>query len=235
VLSWVVLDPFRLAFQHAGPHGVLVAFHIPDSADPVPAEVLERLHPAEAELAREHRGYRQGQFVGGRLALRRACEQLGEQPPPILSTERGAPVVGERLVGSVSHKRDLAVGMAARPIDGTLGVDVEDYLPMRLSIQDSILRPEEIERIADLPEQRRWIALLLTFSLKECVYKALDPFVNRYIGFHEASVDLDLQGRADITLHLANGEGPFDLDARFAWLHGRVLSSVRARRRETGT
>jgi len=223
------LESFRLAFQHAGPHGVLVAFHIPDSPDPVPAEVLERLHPAEAELAREHRGYRQGQFVGGRLALRRACEQLGEQPPAILSTPRGAPIVGDRLVGSVSHKRNLAVGMAARPNDGSLGVDIEDYRPMRLSIQDSILRPEEVERIAHLPDERRWIALMLSFSLKESIYKALDPYVQRYIGFHEASVDLDLQGRADVTMHLTKGEGPFWVDARFAWLHGRVVSTVRAR------
>lgn len=224
------MESFRLAFQHAGPHGVLVAFHIPDSPDPVPTEVLERLHPAEADLAREHRGYRQGQFVGGRLALRRACEQLGEQPPPILSTERGAPVVGDRLVGSISHKRNLAIGMAARPTDGTVGVDIEDYEPQRLSIQDSILRPEEVERIAELPEARRWISLLVSFSVKECIYKALDPYVQRYIGFHEASLELDLQGRADVTLHLAQGEGPFEIDARFAWLHGRVVSSVRARR-----
>jgi 4'-phosphopantetheinyl transferase EntD len=124
--------------------------------------------------------------------------------------------------------------MAARPVDGTLGVDVEDYRPMRLSIQDSILRPEEVERIAALPDERRWISIMLTFSVKESIYKALDPFVQRYIGFHEASVELDLQGRADVTLHLAQGEGPFAVDARFAWLHGRVVSTVRARRVEPG-
>lgn len=208
---------------------MLVAFHIPDSPDPVSPEVLERLHPAEAELALQHRGYRQGQFVGGRLALRRACEQLGEQPPAILSSSRGAPVVGERLVGSVSHKRDLAIGMAARPTSGTLGVDIEDYGPPRLSVAESVLCPDELEQIASLPDDRRWIALLLRFSIKECIYKAIDPWVARYVGFHEAKVEPDLQGGARVTLDLKHGEGPFLIDAHYCWLHGRLVTSVRAR------
>lgn len=206
---------------------MLAAFHIPDSPDPVPDDVLDRLPPSEAALAREHKGYRQGQFVGGRLALRRACEQLGEQPPPMGSTPRGAPWVGDRLVGSVSHKRTLAVGMAARPGGGTLGVDLEDYGPPRLGIVDHVLRPTEIAALVGLSDDRKWIAMLLRFSIKEAIYKALDPWVQRYVGYHEAEVTPDLEGRAQVTLHLAQGEGPFEVDARYIWLHGRLISTVR--------
>jgi enterobactin synthetase component D len=183
--------------------------------------------PAEAELALSHKGYRQGQFVGGRLALRRACEQLGEQPPAIVSTARGAPTVGERLVGSISHKRTLAIGLAARSGQGSLGVDLEDYGPPRLGIAGHVLREAELEHLHQLPEARRWIALLLRFSVKEAVYKALDPYVQRYVAYHEAEVTPDLEGGAKVTLHLAHGEGPFDVDARYAWLHGRLITSVR--------
>lgn len=223
------MNPFRFAYLHAGPHGVLAAFHIPDSPDPVPDDVLERLPRVEADHARTLKGYRQGQFVGGRLALHRACEQLGEQPAQILATERGAPDLGDRLVGSVSHKRELAIGIVARPDEGTLGVDLEEYGPPRPSIEDHILRPDEKLELAQLPPDRRWIALMMRFSIKEAIYKALDPYVQRYVGFHEAYVRPDLQGGADVTLHLAQGEGPFRVDARYAWLHGRFVATVRIR------
>ncbi|MEZ4321088.1 MAG: 4'-phosphopantetheinyl transferase superfamily protein [Myxococcota bacterium] len=206
------------------------AVHIPDSPEPVPDEILATLPPEEAAHARELRGYRQVQYVGGRIALRQACGQLGVRPGPLLSTERGAPRVPEGVVGSVSHKRDLAVGMAARAGMGTLGVDLEDYAPERLRIMEHILTPPECEEVRALPVDRQWIEVLLRFSIKESIYKAVDPFVGRYVGFHEAEVRPDLHGAAAVTLNLRNGEGPFTVDARYEWVWGRVLTSVRIRR-----
>jgi enterobactin synthetase component D len=221
---------FDVAFHHATPHGVVTAVHIPDSAEPVPESVLSRLPAAEAAHARTLKGYRQPAFVGGRLALRKATEQLGQPVTgPILPDARGTPVLPPHLAGSISHKRDLAIGMVSSAAHGTVGVDLEDYGPPRPSIAESVLRPEELEAIAPLPEARRWIAILVRFSIKESIYKAVDPFVRRYVGFHEASVEPDLQGSARVTLHLANGEGPFAVDARYEWLQGRLLTSVRLR------
>lgn len=223
------MTSYDIAFHHATAHGVLSAVHIPERPDPVPEEHLGRLHPAEAEYARTLRGHRQVQFVGGRLALRSACEQLGVRPGPLLSDARGAPVLPAGLVGSVSHKRDLAVGMVAGPEEGTLGVDVEDYLPARPAIASHVLTPAEQAAIEHLPELRRWIAMLLRFSIKESIYKALDPYVRRYVGFQEAEVTPGLDGEAAVVLRLAQGEGPFEVDARYHWLHGRLLTSVRIR------
>jgi len=221
------LNAFQVAFHHALPHGVLTAITIPDSPDPVPDSVLSQLFPAEAEHARTLRGYRQGQFVGGRMAVRRACEQLGVRAGPVLSDPRGAPILPRGFTGSVSHKRTLAVGMVAHRRDGTLGVDLEDYGPPRPSIASQVLRPSEVEAIASLPEARRWIALLIRFSIKESIYKALDPFVQRYVAFEEAEVTPDLQGLAEVQLHLDGQEGPFAVDARYTWMEGRLLTSVR--------
>lgn len=219
-----------MAFHHASPHGVLSAVHIPDSPDPVPEVVLAQLPPAEAAFAREQRGYRQVSYVGGRLALRHAAAQLGFQVPPILTDARSRPVLPSTLSGSISHKRDLAIGMVSSASLGTLGVDLEDYAPHRPAIASHVLTEAEQAQIAELPDSRRWIALLVRFSIKESIYKALDPYVNRYVGFHEAEVDPDLQGAARVALRLANGEGPFTVDARYEWLHGRLLTSVRIRR-----
>jgi enterobactin synthetase component D len=223
------LIPFQVAFHHATAHGVISAVHIPDSPDPVPESVLGAMPDAEAAHARSLRAYRQVSFVGGRIALRDACAQLGHQVPPILPDERSRPQLPSMLAGSISHKRDLAIGMASLSGRGTIGVDLEDYAPARPSIEDHVLRDVEREAIAGLDDDRRWIALLVRFSIKESIYKALDPYVGRYVGFHEAQVDPDLQGGAKVELHLAQGEGPFEVEARYEWLHGRLVTSARIR------
>ncbi len=224
-----ILDSFTVAYHHATPHGVLSAVHIPDAPDPVPEAVLERLPGAEAQHARTLRGFRQVQFVGGRIALRAAASQLGVQPPPILATDRGAPDLPRGFTGSVSHKRTIAVGMVGRSHMGILGVDIEDYGPPRPAIAKKILRPEELAALSGLGEAEHWMGVLMRFSIKESIYKALDPYVGRYVGFSEASVAPDLRGRAAVTLHLEKGEGPFEVDARYEWLTGRLLTSVRIR------
>jgi 4'-phosphopantetheinyl transferase EntD len=225
------LNAFSVAFHHASPHGVMSAIHIPDTRDPVPDDVLARLPGPEAEYARTLQGFRQVSFVGGRLALHAAAEQIGARPGPVLPDERGAPVLPQGIVGSVSHKRELAAAMVARDATGTLGVDLEDYGPPRLAIAPKVLTPEEVAEIEPLPEDRRWFALLLRFSIKEAIYKALDPFVRRYVAFDEARVTPGLDGAARVDLDLAGGEGPFDVDARYEWLRGRIFASVRIRRR----
>ncbi len=224
------MTPWTPAFQTATPHGVLAAYHLPDHADPVPEEILAELLPAEQEHARTLRGFRQVQFVGGRLALHDAIRAVGAPERPVLPDARGAPKLVPGWAVSVSHKRTLAVGMVARGHDGTLGVDIEDRSPERTHLADRLLRPSELEALQALPEDRRWPWLVLVFSLKESVYKALDPYVQRYVGFHEAEVDLLLDGQARVSLHLDPAEGPFHVDARYRWVPNRVLTSVRIRR-----
>ncbi len=235
-----IVTPFTVAFTHATPHGVLTAIHIPDSPDPVPDGVLATLPAAESEHARGLRGYRQVQFVGGRIALRESCLVMGVRSGAILSDDRGAPLIPAGLAGSVSHKATLAVSMVARDGLGTLGVDLEDYGPQRLGIGPRVLTAVELAAIADHPTDRRWFGILVRFSLKEAIYKALDPYVHRYVGFHEAEVTPDVHGLAAVTLRLTPpagpdgvaraAEGPFEVDARYDWLHGRLVTSVRIRR-----
>lgn len=220
---------FEPVLQHANAHGAIAGVPLPDSPAPVPEQALARLASAEREHARSLRGYRQVEFVGGRIALRAARRQLSAPLDACLSDARGAPIMPPGLVGSVSHKRTLAVAMVAADDGSTLGVDLEDYGPPRLRIADRVLREEEMATLHGLSDERRWIAIVLRFSIKEAIYKALDPWVHRFVGFDEASVLPELNGRAQVQLHLNQGEGPFAVDARFEWWEGRVLSSVRIR------
>jgi 4'-phosphopantetheinyl transferase EntD len=209
------------------PFGLLSGVHLPRDAAPVALDVLEKLHVEERQHASTLAGHRQVEWVGGRLALHRAIRQLGVRSGPILTGSRGEPLLPPGISASVSHKRGLAVALAARQVHGTLGLDLEDLGPPRPNIARMILRPEELKVVDELTADRRWVAILLRFALKEAVYKALHPHLNRYVGFQEASVSLSLDGTAEVTLDLKEPAPPFLVSARFQWLEERVLATVR--------
>ncbi|MBN2800902.1 MAG: 4'-phosphopantetheinyl transferase superfamily protein [Deltaproteobacteria bacterium] len=204
--------------------------NIPDQPAPIPEDVQLMLHPEEWEYAEKLRGYRQIQFIGGRLALHDAGRLLGVSAAPSLPDHWGAPIVPQRMVGSISHKRTLAVAMMARPEGQSLGVDLETYGPPRPRVASKVLTPEELRSVAELPESRQWISTLVRFSIKEALYKALHPHLRRYVDFQEVSVFPDLQGGASIDLHLTPPGPPLQVAVRYDWLHGYLLTSARVRR-----
>jgi 4'-phosphopantetheinyl transferase EntD len=57
-----------------------------------------------------------------------------------------------------------------------------------------ILTPLELAGIDALDPHAHRQATLLYFALKEAVYKAIDPYVERYVRFTEVEVELDLGG-----------------------------------------
>lgn len=220
--------PFRSAFLVALPHGVVAGVHLPPGPEPVPDGVLSRLHPEERAFAASLGGFRQVQFVGGRLALADLCEELGARPQAILPDAHGAPAVPAGFAGSVSHKRDLAVAILARGEPG-LGIDLEDTSGDRPGVARMVLRAEELAAVEQLAPERRWCDTALRFSLKEAVYKALHPYLRRYIGFGEVAVWPSPDGHDRIEPFLPPGEGPFRFEGRHVWLGSYALSTVRVR------
>jgi enterobactin synthetase component D len=117
----------------------------------------------------------------GRAALR---EALAMPDADIASDDRGAPVMPAGWLGSLSHKVGRAAALVA-PDDGSgarIGVDLEHAVAPRQPIERRILSPRE--PIADRRE------VTLYFAVKEAIYKAIDPFLRRYVGFTEVEVSL---------------------------------------------
>ena len=199
-MSGIVLHPAPAIV----PGGVLAFVPIGDS----PRDAAERLEPAELELAGTVSPARRDAFVAGRMALRAAVHAVSPRlsHAPLLRTGRGAPLLPHGLSGSISHKRTRAVAIAA-PHDETatdartgarVGIDLE-----RRPHEDSarrpddgralarrILTPREQEGIAALDDIAHRDAALLHFALKEAVYKAIDPFVERYVRFTEVEIEM---------------------------------------------
>jgi 4'-phosphopantetheinyl transferase EntD len=241
--------PFSRLFGLDLPHGRCVGVSLPaaagEGAGEISDEVLARLHEDERRHAVTLKPVRRLTWVGGRLALRAALDDLGIQAGAILQTPRGAPRLPADVTGSISHKERLAVGLAAAGVDGwCVGVDIERVVARHPDLARYVLRPEERERLSPPSDPGYQAAVLAAFSAKEAIYKALDPFVGRMVGFDEVAVRHRDDGTAEVTLHLGAGararagdagprapEGPFDVEV--AWLRRDdvILSTARVRLR----
>jgi phosphopantetheine--protein transferase-like protein len=210
-------------------HGLLGAVHLPEAPDPVPDSVLKRLLPEEQAHASGLRGFRQVQWVGGRLAARAAVDSLGIAMGPLLSDSYGAPIAPKALTVSIAHKRHLAVAMVAQRRHGLIGVDLEVSGHSRMGIAPRVLTPDEMSEIQHLPPERQWTSVLMRFAIKEAIYKALAPRLQRYIGFEEAHVLPHTDGSVDVTLHLKEGDPTPLLEAEYTWVPQGLVATARAR------
>jgi enterobactin synthetase component D len=172
------------------------------------------LHSAEAGFARALPSARRATFVAGREALRSALRQLPDAASripetPILRTPRGAPLLPAGVAGSVTHKTTLALATVAPRVASLqhVGLDLERRPAERdlasRSVARKILTAREYDYVQhwgeDTIEGREQV--LLHFALKEAVYKAIDPFVERYVRFTEVELEFT-DGRTAVTLHL---------------------------------
>ncbi len=146
--------------------------------------------------------HRRSEFVMGRTALRLSLRRLAGATPDagILSDARGAPILPAGWVGSISHKGDLAAGLVAPDAGMRIGVDLERAAPPRTDIGRRVLTAREQAAIAHLSGAEHGRAVTLRFSIKEAIYKAVDPFVRRYVGFTE--VELEVGGDGSCRVHV---------------------------------
>jgi 4'-phosphopantetheinyl transferase EntD len=219
-----------IVFRLDLPHGHCVGVEIPTEGAVSGGAVVDEMARAmllEEEQATAARltAHRRAAWVAGRVALRTALSDLGITAGPLLSTPRGAPALPAAALGSISHKHSLAVALAAPHPGGgvALGVDLELDAPLRVDISRRVLTPAELAVMDGLDPAPRNRMVLLHLSAKESIYKALDPFVARYVSFQEAELAIHPDGTAPTTLTLRNGEGPFTVEARWRALPDDLL------------
>jgi enterobactin synthetase component D len=214
-------------FDMALHHGRCVGIALPVGEAAIDAMAREWLLPEERNVAAALVPARRRSWVGGRVAMRSALARLGKTAPPILADGRGAPLLPPGMVGSISHKDALAVALVTAEDAARVGVDVELDRPRERDIAARVLRPEELAELERLPAPARATAVLLRFSAKEAVYKALDPYLRRYVGFLEIAVFLGDDGHGEVKAHLREGEGPFVFSLRWLKRDGHLLTTAR--------
>jgi 4'-phosphopantetheinyl transferase EntD len=208
-------------FERDLPLGRLVGVALPTSD----ASLVDE----ERAFARDLAEARRATWVGGRVALRAAIAHLGVSAGSVLATPRGAPALPAGVVGSIAHKDTLAVALAARDEGATLGVDVELDRAPRVDVSGRVLGDAERARLDALAPDARPRELLTVFAAKEAIYKALDPWLGRFIAFKEVETSR-ADGELAAVFAPREGEPAFSLELVEVPLEGLVLVAARARR-----
>lgn len=156
------------------------------------------LFPEEEQIVARAVEKRRREFASGRACAHRALAQLGLEPEPIPSGEKGEPRWPAGIVGSITHCEGYRGCAAARREDfASIGVDAELDAPLPVGLLADIALPDERRHLLDLARREpgvSWDRLL--FSAKESVYKAWFPLAGRWLGFEDASLTLDPGARS---------------------------------------
>jgi enterobactin synthetase component D len=223
---------FEQSYRTSYQHGILFGVDLPKDTV-IPDRTWKQMHPTEQQFARTLHGKRKISYVGGRIAARLALQSIHKDHHAVERDPRGAPIINSNhspLTISISHKADFAVALLNRQRHVTVGVDVEHLLPNRSSIADKVLTESEMAKLHSLPTDRQWGYLLIIFSFKEAIYKALAPKWKRYIGFDEAIVEPSTDLTAKVSLVPTESDIlPLELTARYNWHQNSVITSVKAR------
>ena len=183
------------------------------------------LFPEEEAVIARAVPKRRREFTTARHCARAALATLGVPPVPILPGARGAPIWPAGFVGTMTHcagYRAAAVARADRV--ASIGLDAEPHQPLPAGVLPLVTLPEEREWLTDHAQRRpdvHWDRLL--FCTKEAVYKGWFPLAQRWLGFQDARVTIDLDGTFEARLLV---DGPTVLGGeRLAGFEGRWLVS----------
>ena len=163
---------------------------------------------------------RQAEFLAGRLCARAALQQLDQLDcVPAIGEDR-APVWPGHISGSITHSTGHAAAIVGHKAQWRgLGMDLENLLTLERAerLAGEILTTDELQRMAALPREQIALLVTLTFSVKESLFKALYPIVQKRFYFEHAEV-LGWSAAGYVRLRLLT-----DLSAQ--WCHGTELEA----------
>ncbi|NWF06656.1 4'-phosphopantetheinyl transferase superfamily protein [Pseudomonas salomonii] len=161
---------------------------------------------------------RQAEFLAGRLCARAALQLLDQLDcVPAIGDDR-APVWPRHISGSITHSNGHAAAIVGHKAQWRgLGMDLENLLSLERAerLAGEILTPDELQRMALGPREQVALLVTLTFSVKESLFKALYPIVQKRFYFEHAEV-LEWSQAGRVRLRLLT-----DLSAE--WCYGKEL------------
>jgi len=156
------------------------------------ADRADALFPEELDAVTRAAPKRRAEFSTGRWLARELMAELGVAAAPIPQGAGREPVWPGEVLGTITHAGDTVVAAVAQcGAARSVGLDLEAWERVGERVHGKLFTAWERERLATWPPE----AAGLLFSAKEAGYKATFPLARRYIGFHDAEVDVDWVAR----------------------------------------
>ncbi|HKM38369.1 MAG TPA: 4'-phosphopantetheinyl transferase superfamily protein [Thiopseudomonas sp.] len=179
---------------------------------------------------------RQAEFLAARLCAREALrKQTGHASLPKQQAHSRIPLWPQHSCGSMTHSHQMCAAIVGDLKHWqSFGLDLEKPIPIERAqrLAGTILTAEEYATYSGLDSAQQAQHLTLVFSLKESLFKALNPLTGTYFGFHDAQV-LDMQGTQTGSARLrlekdlsATWPAGRELEGQFAHLHNSALTLV---------
>ena len=179
---------------------------------------------------------RQAEYLSARLCAREALRiQTGQISLPVQQANSRAPSWPPHTCGSLSHSHGISAAIIGESVHWrSLGVDIEKPIKVERAerLSSTILTATEQEHFKHLDPQHAAWYLTYVFSLKESLFKALNPLTGVYFTFQDAQVLNCVSAESGSTqLRLCkqlSSAWPVgsQLNGHFARLHGSAITLV---------
>ncbi|WP_349976468.1 4'-phosphopantetheinyl transferase superfamily protein [Pseudomonas sp. WHRI 8519] len=173
---------------------------------------------------------RQAEYLAGRVCARAALQRLDGRDHVPGTHEDRSPIWPTGIHGSITHGKGWAAAVvAAHGSCRGLGLDQEALLDDERAerLMGEILTPAELER---LDRSQVGLAVTLTFSLKESLFKTLYPLTRQRFYFEHAEIlHWSPEGLARLRLLIdlsPEWRHGVELDGQFCVQDGHLLSLV---------
>ena len=175
---------------------------------------------------------------------------LVQEVGPILADAHGAPDLPVHVHGSISHKDNLGVGIAIIDSQGRVGCDIERCFNSNASLLSRrVLTEAERGTLRHIHDSTSTSSMksdidgnpiisfnvdstdediMLRFSFKEAVFKAIHPYLARSVDFDEVEVFPREGGAAEVKLKLKQEESSLQAEVswyRYQHMHDGQLTS----------
>ncbi len=131
---------------------------------------------------------RKNEFLAGRYCTFKASQMLGW---PILNlpiNHDRSPLWPDDWVGSISHSANTAASIVGKKMHYLgLGLDVEQRVTKEITstIKANVVTEEELNILQNIKTDE--LKIILLFSAKEAIYKAIYPTIKTFVDYHKVS------------------------------------------------
>jgi len=190
------------------------------------ADHCGQLMACEREAVENACEKRRNEFSTGRYLLRRLFSEFGLGGVELPKGSNGGVILPAGYCGSIAHTGSLCVAALTTVGDiVSIGIDVETIGDVGEQECCIFMPQDEYDIMFLLEPEARQVRMAAAFSVREAIYKCLNPVFGRWIDFQDARVSFSDDG-ASVAVKIKNYEGLSGLECRYEAGDNMVFASA---------